>query len=128
MLVIGVSVLMTYVGLSPALGTFMAGVALANSQYKHQLERDIEPFKALLLGLFFIAVGSTINFNLIIREPLTILCMTLGIMAIKGVVLLIAGWVFKLKLNQNILFVLLLSQIGEFAFVILNLTNQLQLI
>ncbi len=128
MLVIGVSVLMTYVGLSPALGTFMAGVALANSQYKHQLESDIEPFKALLLGLFFIAVGSTINFNLIINEPLTILFMTLGIMAIKGFALLIAGWVFKLKLNQNILFVLLLSQIGEFAFVILNLTNQLQLI
>lgn len=128
MLVIGVSVLMTYVGLSPALGAFMAGVALANSQYKHQLESDIEPFKALLLGLFFIAVGSTINFNLIINEPFTILSMTLGIMAIKGIVLLIAGWIFKLKLTQNILFVMLLSQIGEFAFVILNLTNQLQLI
>ncbi|SMC31951.1 monovalent cation:proton antiporter-2 (CPA2) family protein [Moheibacter sediminis] len=128
MLVIGVSVLMTYVGLSPALGAFMAGVALANSQYKHQLESDIEPFKALLLGLFFIAVGSTINFNLIIDDPLTILFMTLGIMTIKAIVLLVAGWIFKLKLTQNILFVMLLSQIGEFAFVILNLTNQLQLI
>lgn len=128
MLVIGVSVLMTYVGLSPALGAFMAGVALANSQYKHQLESDIEPFKALLLGLFFIAVGSTINFNLIKNEPLTILYMTLGIMGIKGIVLFAAGWIFKLKFNQNTLFVLLLSQIGEFAFVILNLTNQLQLI
>lgn len=128
MLVIGVSVLMTYVGLSPALGAFMAGVALANSEYKHQLESDIEPFKALLLGLFFIAVGSTINFNLIINEPLTILAITFGVMSIKAIVLLTAGWVFKLKLNQNILFVLLLSQIGEFAFVILNLTNQLQLI
>ncbi|MFA7686948.1 MAG: monovalent cation:proton antiporter-2 (CPA2) family protein [Moheibacter sp.] len=128
MLVIGVSVLMTYVGLSPALGAFMAGVVMANSEYKHQLESDIEPFKALLLGLFFIAVGSTINFNLIINEPLTILAMSFGIMAIKAVVLLVAGYVFKLKMNQNILFALLLSQIGEFAFVILNLTNQLQLI
>lgn len=128
MLVIGVSVLMTYVGLSPALGTFMAGVAVAHSEYKHQLESDIEPFKALLLGVFFIAVGSTINFNLIFSEPLNIILITFGIMAIKAIVLFAAGWIFKLKLNQNILFVLLLSQIGEFAFVILNLTNQLQLI
>lgn len=128
MLVIGVSVLMTYVGLSPALGAFMAGVVLANSEFKHQLEADIEPFKALLLGLFFIAVGSTINFRLIGNEPWTIVSLTFGIMAIKGIVLFIAGWIFKLKLNQNILFVLLLSQIGEFAFVILNLSNNLQLI
>jgi CPA2 family monovalent cation:H+ antiporter-2 len=128
MLVIGVSVLMNYVGLSPALGAFMAGVVLANSEFKHQLETDIEPFKALLLGLFFIAVGSTINFRLIANEPWTIVSLTFGIMAIKGIVLFIAGYIFKLKLNQNILFVILLSQIGEFAFVILNLSNNLQLI
>lgn len=128
MLVIGVSVLMNYVGLSPALGAFMAGVVLANSEFKHQLETDIEPFKALLLGLFFIAVGSTINFRLIANEPWTIVALTFGIMAIKGIVLFIAGMVFKLKMNQNILFVILLSQIGEFAFVILNLSNNLQLI
>lgn len=128
MLVIGVSVLMNYVGLSPAMGAFMAGVALANSEYKHQLESDIEPFKALLLGLFFIAVGSTINFRLILNEPLLILALTVSILLIKGIVLMVAGWVFKLKINQNILFAILLSQIGEFAFVILNLTNQLQLI
>src|SRR5690606_14713408 len=91
MLVIGVSVLMTYVGLSPALGTFMAGVAVAHSEYKHQLESDIEPFKALLLGLFFIAVGSTINFNLIFSEPLNIILITFGIMAIKAIVLFAAG-------------------------------------
>jgi CPA2 family monovalent cation:H+ antiporter-2 len=128
MLVIGVSVLMTYVGLSPALGAFMAGVVLANSEFKHQLETDIEPFKALLLGLFFIAVGSTINFRLIGNEPWTIVALTFGIMGIKALVLFIAGYVFKLKMNQNILFVILLSQIGEFAFVILNLSNNLQLI
>src|SRR5690606_39446215 len=128
MLVIGVSILMSYVGLSPALGAFMAGMTLANSEFKHQLESDIEPFKALLLGLFFIAVGSTINFRLIINEPLTILSLVLGIMLIKGFVLMVAGWVFKLKINQNLLFAILLSQIGEFAFVILNISNQLQLI
>lgn len=128
MLVIGVSVLMNYVGLSPALGAFMAGMTLANSEFKHQLESDIEPFKALLLGLFFIAVGSTINFRLIANEPLTIVALVIGIMLIKGIVLMIAGWIFKLKFNQNLLFALLLSQVGEFAFVILNISNQLQLI
>src|SRR5690606_35960236 len=128
MLVIGVSILMSYVGLSPALGAFMAGMTLANSEFKHQLESDIEPFKALLLGVFFIAVGSTINFRLIINEPLTIVSLVLGIMLLKGIVLMIAGWVFKLKLNQNLLFAILLSQVGEFAFVILNISNQLQLI
>lgn len=128
MLVIGVSVLMNYVGLSPALGAFMAGIALANSEFKHQLESDIEPFKALLLGLFFLAVGSTINFHLIVTEPFKILGLTFSVMIIKFLVLLIAGWIFKLKFTQNILFALLLSQIGEFAFVILSLSNQLQLI
>lgn len=128
MLVIGVSILMSYVGLSPALGAFMAGMTLANSEFKHQLESDIEPFKALLLGLFFISVGSTINFRLIIEEPIHILFLTFGFLLIKAIVLLLAGWIFKLKLTQNILFALLLSQIGEFAFVILNLSFQLQLI
>lgn len=128
MLVIGVSVLMNYVGLSPALGAFMAGVALANSEFRHQLESDIEPFKALLLGLFFLAVGSTINFNLIIHEPLKILALTFGVILLKAIVLLIIGFIFKLKINQNILFAILLSQIGEFAFVILSISNQLSLI
>lgn len=128
MLVIGVSVLMNYVGLSPALGAFMAGMTMANSEFKHQLESDIEPFKALLLGLFFIAVGSTINFRLILNEPLTILSLVFGIMFIKVIALMVAGWVFKLKLTENLLFAILLSQIGEFAFVILNISNQLQLI
>lgn len=128
MLVIGVSVLMNYVGLSPALGAFMAGVALANSEFRHQLESDIEPFKALLLGLFFLAVGSTINFNLIIHEPLKVLALTFGVILLKAIVLLIIGLIFKLKINQNILFAILLSQIGEFAFVILSISNQLSLI
>lgn len=128
MLVIGVSILMTYVGLSPAMGAFLAGVGLANSEYKHQLESDIEPFKALLLGLFFIAVGASINFDLIIESPLKVFSVVILIMIIKGLVLLLAGRIFKLRWNQSFLFALLLSQIGEFAFVILNLTNQLQML
>lgn len=128
MLVIGVSILMNYVGLSPALGAFMAGLTLANSEFRHQLESDIEPFKVLLLGLFFLAVGSTINFNLIIEEPLLILSLTFGIILLKAIVLLITGLIFRLKFNQSFLFALLLSQVGEFAFVILNISGDLQLI
>lgn len=128
MLVIGVSILMNYVGLSPALGAFMAGMTLANSEFRHQLESDIEPFKALLLGIFFIAVGSTINFKLIVDNPLLIVSVTFGVILLKGIVLMIAGAIFKLKFNQNVLFAILLSQIGEFAFVILSLSDQLDLI
>lgn len=128
MLVIGVSVLMEYVGLSPALGAFMAGMALANSEFKHQLEIDIEPFKTLLLGLFFIAVGSIINFSVIASEPVLILSLVFGIILLKALVLIIVGFIFGLKLNQNILFAILLSQIGEFAFVILNLSGQINII
>ncbi|MCK7529146.1 MAG: cation:proton antiporter [Ignavibacteriales bacterium] len=74
LLVIAIAVLMTQVGLSPALGTFLAGVVLANSEYRHELISDIEPFKGLLLGLFFISVGASINFQLIIDSPLLIAC------------------------------------------------------
>lgn len=128
MLVIGVSILMSYVGLSPALGAFMAGLTLANSEYRHQLESDIEPFKALLLGLFFLAVGSTINFYLLINQPFLILGIVFGIIILKALILLLAGFVYKLKMNENILFAVLLSQVGEFAFVILNLSGDLNLI
>ena len=79
LLVVGITVLMTLVGLSPALGTFLAGVVLANSEYRHELESDIEPFKGLLLGLFFIAVGASINFRLIIENPLLIAGLVIAI-------------------------------------------------
>ena len=81
LLVVGIAVLMTQVGLSPALGTFLAGVVLANSEYRHELESDIEPFKGLLLGLFFIAVGASIDFSLFLQEPWTIISLVLGLMA-----------------------------------------------
>jgi len=128
LLVIGVSLLMQEVGLSPALGAFIAGVVLANNPYKHQLESDIEPFKALLLGIFFIAVGSTINFKIIADQPLIILALLIGSMALKAIVLLAIGKWKKLPNDQSFLFAILLSQIGEFAFVILALGKTINLI
>ncbi len=124
LLVVGISVLMMKVGLSPALGAFVAGVVLANSEYKHELESDIEPFKGLLLGLFFIAVGATVDFNLIIREPLVILGLVAGLMFIKSLVLFFLGKVFRLRTGQNFLFAFALSQVGEFAFVLFSFSGQ----
>lgn len=120
LLVVGIAVLMSSVGLSPALGTFLSGVVLANSEYKHELESDIEPFKGLLLGLFFIAVGASINFALIIEQPLLIFGLVLALMFVKAVVLLIIGKAFELRIDQNIIFSSSLSQVGEFAFVLLS--------
>ncbi len=112
--------LMTQVGLSPALGTFLAGVVLANSEYKHELESDIEPFKGLLLGLFFISVGASINFHLIAQQPAIILGLVLLLMIVKALVLLLLGKVFKLSIDQNMLFACALCQVGEFAFVLFS--------
>lgn len=128
LLVIGVSILMQQVGLSPALGAFLTGVVLANNPYKHQLESDIEPFKALLLGIFFIAVGSTINFSIIVNEPLIISALLFGSMGIKALVLLAIAKYKKFPKDQSFLFAILLSQIGEFAFVILALGRTINLI
>jgi monovalent cation:proton antiporter-2 (CPA2) family protein len=124
LLVTGIAVLMTQVGLSPALGTFLAGVVLADSEYRHELESDIDPFKGLLLGLFFIAVGASIDFNLIMREPWLVLGLVLLLMVIKGLVLFTLGKLFRLKLDQNVLFAVALSQVGEFAFVLFSFSLQ----
>ena len=120
LLIVGIAVLMTQVGLSPALGTFLAGVVLANSEYKHELESDIEPFKGLLLGLFFIAVGASIDFNLVMSQPLTILGLVLLLIIVKGVVLFVLGKIFRLGTDQNLIFSFALSQVGEFAFVLFS--------
>lgn len=124
LLVVGIAVLMTQVGLSPALGTFLAGVVLANSEYRHELESDIEPFKGLLLGLFFIAVGASINFELIMQNPIYIVGIVLALMVVKGIVLFTLGKFFKLSLDQNLMFSFGLSQVGEFAFVLLSFSQQ----
>lgn len=118
LLVIGIAMLMSKIGLSPALGTFLAGVVLANSDYRHELESDIEPFKGLLLGLFFISVGASINFNLILEKPDIITMMVFGLIGIKLIILLAVGRIFKMGTDQNMLFAFALAQGGEFAFVL----------
>ncbi|MEP7108013.1 MAG: monovalent cation:proton antiporter-2 (CPA2) family protein [Ferruginibacter sp.] len=123
LLIVGIAVLMTQVGLSPALGTFLAGVVLANSEYRHELESDIEPFKGLLLGLFFLAVGASINFTLILQRPGMILGLVLLLMLTKGLVLFLLGKIFKLGTDQNMIFAFALSQVGEFAFVLFSFTS-----
>jgi CPA2 family monovalent cation:H+ antiporter-2 len=120
LLVTGIALLMIQVGLSPALGTFLAGVVLANSEYKHELESDIDPFKGLLLGLFFIAVGASIDFSLVLQQPWLIAGLVLMLMLVKGLVLFVLGKFFKLGLDQNTLLAVALSQVGEFAFVLFS--------
>jgi monovalent cation:proton antiporter-2 (CPA2) family protein len=124
LLVVGIAVLMLQVGLSPALGTFLAGVVLANSEYRHELESDIEPFKGLLLGLFFIAVGASIDFHLILLQPGTVFSLVLLLMVVKALVLFTLGKIFKLGKDQNVLFAVALSQVGEFAFVLFSFSVQ----
>jgi monovalent cation:proton antiporter-2 (CPA2) family protein len=124
LLVIGIALLMSRVGLSPALGTFLAGVVLANSEYRHQLETDIEPFKGLLLGLFFIAVGASIDFHLIVGDPELIAGLVAGLVVLKLAVLLLLGRLFKLSLDQNLLFGFALAQGGEFGFVLFSFAAQ----
>ncbi|NNE58906.1 MAG: potassium transporter, partial [Hellea sp.] len=114
--------LMTLVGLSPALGTFLAGVVLANSEYRHELESDIDPFKGLLLGVFFITVGANINFGLLGGNLGHIVGMTFALIAIKASVLLILARIFRIPKPENWLFGLGLAQAGEFGFVLLSFT------
>jgi CPA2 family monovalent cation:H+ antiporter-2 len=124
LLVIGIALLMSRVGLSPALGTFVAGVVLADSEYRHELEGDLDPFKGLLLGLFFIAVGATIDFALVAEAPGRIAALVVGIMAVKLALLLVLARVFRLSTEQALLFAFALPQVGEFAFVLLSLAGQ----
>ena len=128
LIVIGTASIMMFVGLSPALGTFLAGVVLANSEFRHELESDIEPFKGILLGLFFISVGASINFSLIINNPLKIVALVCGIIMIKAVVLFATGKLSRLSFDQNLLFTLGLAQVGEFAFVLFSFISQLNIL
>ncbi|WP_443631033.1 cation:proton antiporter [Candidatus Njordibacter sp. Uisw_056] len=122
LMVIGIALLMSLVGLSPALGTFLAGVVLANSEYRHELESDIDPFKGLLLGLFFMTVGAGINFGLMFDNLSIIVGLTLGLMALKIAVLYVLAITFKLHGTDRWLFSLGLAQAGEFGFVLLSFT------
>ncbi|PPC93614.1 MAG: glutathione-regulated potassium-efflux system protein KefC [Methylotenera sp.] len=127
-LIMGVAMLMQYVGLSMALGAFLAGVLLADSEYRQELELDIEPFKGLLLGLFFIAVGMSVDIGLILKRPMLIFGLALALVTLKIMLLFGLGHLFKQQKSDAIIFALTLSQIGEFAFVIHNTALQLQLI
>ncbi len=117
-LVVGIAMLMLTVGLSMALGAFLAGVLLADSEYRRELETDIEPFKGLLLGLFFIAVGMSIDFGVIAHHPFAMLGLLLGFLAIKAAVIWLLARVTAMAYQERPLFTLLLAQGGEFAFVV----------
>jgi glutathione-regulated potassium-efflux system ancillary protein KefC len=118
LLVIAISLLMQWVGMSMALGAFMAGVLLADSEYRHALETDLEPFKGLLLGLFFIAVGMSVDFGVFLSKPWLILGLVLGFLLLKLAVLFALSTRFGIARGQRWLFAFLLSQGGEFAFVV----------
>lgn len=124
LLVIGIALLMNLVGLSPALGTFLAGVVLATSEFRHELESDIEPFKGLLLGLFFLAVGASIDFALVRDNAATVSGMVAALVLGKALVLFLLGRVFRMGLDQNLLFTAALAQGGEFGFVLLSYAGQ----
>ncbi len=116
--VIGVSALMHYFGLSVALGAFVAGVMLAESPYRHELESDIEPFRSLLLGMFFLSVGMLLDLTVIARQPFTVIGLALGVVVIKAGMLMLLGRAFKLPWRRSVRLGLLLSQAGEFGFVL----------
>jgi len=118
LMVVSIAVLMDFVGLSPALGTFLAGVVLANSEFRHELESDLEPFKGLLLGLFFITVGAGFDFAGFFGDPFRILALTLLMIGVKIGVLYLLARMWKLKPHDRWLFTLGLGQAGEFGFVL----------
>jgi monovalent cation:proton antiporter-2 (CPA2) family protein len=124
LLIVGIAILMSRVGLSPALGTFLAGVVLAQSEYRHELESDIEPFKGLLLGLFFIAVGASVDFALVAENPLIVASLVVSLILIKFLVLFFVGKVFRMGLDHNMLFAVALAQGGEFTFVLFSFALQ----
>jgi CPA2 family monovalent cation:H+ antiporter-2 len=120
LMVVAIAVLMQMVGLSPALGTFLAGVVLANSEFRHELDSDLQPFKGLLLGLFFITVGAGIDLNALMAQPGLILGLTLAVILIKAAILYGIARVFDLRGRDRALFTLGLAQAGEFGFVLIS--------
>ena len=128
LLVVSVSCVMLLIGLSPALGAFLAGIVLANTEFRHELEGDIAPFKGLLLGLFFIGVGASINFKLIMDHALFIFIFGAILTFAKFSVSFAIGKLYEKKNDKNLLFALGLSQAGEFGFVIISFSLQLSLL
>lgn len=122
LIVIGIAFLMMLVGLSPALGTFIAGVVLANSEFRHQIEADLKPFKGILLGLFFMTVGMSIDLPLLADQPLRMLGLTLTLIGVKAAVLFGLATAFRMAGRDRTLFALSLAQGGEFGFLIVSFT------
>lgn len=123
LLVVGIALMMDAVGLSMALGTFLAGVLLADSEYRHALEADLEPFKGLLLGLFFMAVGMSIDFGVLKHAPVQVAALVVGFVLFKTLVLALLAPRFGIARGQWLLFALLISQGGEFAFVVFGVAG-----
>ena len=128
MLVIGIAALMSLVGLSPALGTFLAGVVLANSEFRHELEANIEPFKGLLLGLFFITVGAGINFEVLSANWILIGLITAAVILVKASIIHVLARLFGIHFSSRWLVSLSLAQAGEFGFVLLAYSVQNQVL
>lgn len=128
LVVVGTALIMQLAGLSMALGAFLAGVLLADSEYRHELEADIEPFKGLLLGLFFIAVGMSMNLGLVMQQPLIILGLVLGLMTIKALLLYSLGRIVKQSHGSAVNLALFISQGGEFAFVLFSVAVSAQVL
>jgi len=124
LIVVGIAFVMSLVGLSPAPGAFLAGVVLASSEFRHELESDLEPFKGLLLGLFFITVGASIDFSILFASFFTFMALALAIILIKGGILYLLGVIFGLRGRNLWLFTLGLAQAGEFGFVLINFSGQ----
>jgi len=120
LIVLAIAFLMVLVGLSPALGTFVAGVVLANSEFRHQIEADIKPFKGLLLGLFFMTVGIGIDFHVLARTPGTIIGLTVAVIAAKAAILYCIAILAGLRGRDRFLFTLGLAQAGEFGFLLIS--------
>ena len=118
LLVVGIAALMHFVGLSMALGAFLAGVLLAESEYRRELETDIEPFKGLLLGLFFIAVGMSIDFGVLLQSPGLMAAILFGFLGLKLVIIYGIARAMKVPFQERPVFTVLLAQGGEFAFVV----------
>ncbi|NKI75640.1 glutathione-regulated potassium-efflux system protein KefB [Dickeya sp. CFBP 2040] len=120
LLVLGSALFMDALGLSMALGTFIAGVLLAESEYRHELEIAIEPFKGLLLGLFFISVGMSLNLGVLYLNILTVLAGVAILVVLKGLILYLLAWLYGLRSSERLQFAGVLSQGGEFAFVLFS--------
>ncbi len=120
LIVVGITLLMQFVGLSAALGTFLAGVVLAESEYRHELEMDLDPFKGLLLAVFFIAVGAGIDFSLLMNDPAGLAGLVIGFILVKLAVLYVVALAFRMNGADASRFSFSLAQGGEFAFVLIS--------